>query len=152
LLVRSSRWRERSSVGDAGWDGFPIEHEIAAQVPPGTAELAERLLAQYQRLCAPMARSDLAYLLGKLRLSVAKKHDEEFDWKMILDVWLDDLSHYPADIVLWALGYWHRNEKWWPIWCEFMPLLERRTEQRKAAMDALRTIIDRGRASQEAVP
>jgi hypothetical protein len=148
-LIRSTRWRDGTSAGDAGWDGYPVEHEIVAEVPAEAAELADRLLAQYRQLCAPMARTDLAYLLGRLRLSVVKKHDEEFDWKTILDVWLDDLSQYPADIVVWALGYWHRNEKWWPIWCEFLPLLERRTEQRKAVMDALQTIIARGRASRQ---
>jgi hypothetical protein len=126
-----------------------VGYEIAAWIPPGVADEAERWLVAYRRLCAPLSDEDAIRLLAKLRMTIVKKGDDP-DWPLILDMWLEDLADFPGDIVLWAVGYWRRNEKFWPTWSEFLRLLERRTEQRKAAMDALRTIIDRGRASQEA--
>ena len=47
------------------------------------------------------------------------------------------LAEYPADVVIDALRWWARVEKWWPAWSELKELLDRRVIRRKALRKAL---------------
>lgn len=128
---------------EAGWDGYPNEYEITLFVPAGVAPLARAQWAIYRDLCAPMEDADLARALLRLREMTIRKAEEGSDWQFTMDCWLDELQHYPADIVLWAIDFWKKCERFWPSWAEFKALLDRRVSQRRACMDALRQIGER---------
>ena len=120
---------------------------LAAEgIPVETVELARQYWAAYRDLCAPLDETSLARALLGLRDMTIRKAEEGSDWQVTLENWLDELRHYPADIVLWAIGFWRRNERFWPTWMEFKQLLDRRVAQRVACMDALQRIGERGRA------
>lgn len=139
------RWRDRIST-DHGWDGFPTSYDVAPVIPVETVELARQYWAAYRELCAPLDETSLARALLGLRDMTIRKAEEGADWQVTLENWLDELRNYPADIVLWAIGFWRRNERFWPTWSEFKQLLDRRVAQRVACMDALQQIGERGRA------
>lgn len=139
------RWADRISTNH-GWDGFPTSYDVAAVIPVETVELARQYWAAYRDLCAPLDETSLARALLGLRDMTIRKAEEGSDWQVTLENWLDELRHYPADIVLWAIGFWRRNERFWPTWMEFKQLLDRRVAQRVACMDVLQRIGERGRA------
>lgn len=139
------RWRDRISTNH-GWDGFPTSYDVAPVIPVETVELARQYWAAYRELCAPLDEASLARALLGLRDMTIRKAEEGADWQVTLENWLDELRNYPADIVLWAIGFWRRNERFWPTWSEFKQLLDRRVAQRFACMDALQRIGERGRA------
>lgn len=136
------RWRDMST--SAGWDGHPVGYDIAPVIAADVVEQARIYWRAYRDLCAPLDEPGLARALVGMRDMTIRRAEEEQDWQITLENWLDELRHYPADIVLWAMGYWRRNERWWPTWSEFKRLLDRRVGQRIAAMDALKTIGERG--------
>lgn len=141
--IVGARWRDRISTKH-GWDGFPTSYEIAPVIPAETVELARQYWAAYRELCAPLDETSLARALLGLRDMTVRKAEEGADWQVTLENWLDELRHYPADIVLWAIGFWRRNERFWPTWMEFKQLLDRRVAQRVACMEALKQIGERG--------
>ena len=139
------RWRDSISTSH-GWDGFPTSYDVTPVVPVETVEVARQYWTAYRELCAPLDETSLARALLGLRDMTIRKAEEGADWQVTLENWLDELRNYPADIVLWAIGFWRRNERFWPTWSEFKHLLDRRVAQRVACMDALQQIGERGRA------
>lgn len=139
------RWVNHSSI-DYGWDGSPSSFDVRPAASVETIELARTYWKAYRDLCAPLDEASLARAIVRLRKMTISRAEEGEDWQVTLDAWLDSLAPYPADIVLWAIGFWQRNEKWWPAWSEFQLLLEKRVGARRACMDALQQIGERGQA------
>lgn len=137
------QWRDYSTTSH-GWDGFPTGYTISPAVSAETVEMARNYYRAYRDLCAPLDEDSLARELLKLRVTTIRRAEEGHDWQLTMEAWLDELRPYPADIVLWALGFWRRCEKFWPTWSEFQMLLDRRVSQRRACMDALEQIGRRG--------
>lgn len=146
--IRKSIWRD-IYTSSSGWDGYRAGYEITSDVPTEAAEEARNRWKAFRQLCAPLRADDILRELTRLMVNSAKRQGEDIDTQIILETWLDDLSDYPADIVLWAFGFWRRNEKFWPTWCEFKALLDRRVEQRRAIMSALEEIGRRAVAGKE---
>jgi hypothetical protein len=136
-------WRDAVSTRH-GWDGYPTGYDVALVIPVETVELARTYYRAYRDLCAPMDEAGLARALLGLRDMTIRKAEEGADWQITLENWLDALRPYPADIVLWAIQFWRNCERFWPTWTEFKMLLDRRVAQRRACMDALRQIGERG--------
>lgn len=148
--IVGARWRDSVCTRGAGWDGYPESYEIAAVVSAETVDLARTYWRAYRDLCAPLDEASLARLLLGLRDMTIRKAEEGADWQVTLENWLDELRPYPGDIVLWALGFWKRNERFWPTWSEFKYLLDRRVAARTACMDALKRIGEMGQAQARA--
>jgi hypothetical protein len=147
--IGEARWLD--SVSDRyGWDGYPVAYDVANIVPAEAVDHARQYWAAYRDMCAPLDENGLARALLGLRDMTIRKAEEGSDWQITLENWLDELRNYPADIVLWAVHFWRRNERFWPTWCEFKQLLDRRVAQRRACMDALKKIGERGGRSIEA--
>lgn len=140
------RWRDAVST-KAGWDGYPVGYDVALVVSAETVEMARTYYRAYRDLCAPLDEAGLARALLGLRDMTIRKAEEGADWQVTLDNWLDALRPYPADIVLWAIQFWRNCERFWPTWTEFKGLLDRRVSQRRACMDALQAIGERGQAA-----
>jgi hypothetical protein len=146
---------ERTVISTShGFEGCWPEHVLALRQPPAEAVAeARQQLAVYREVCRPLHEDDLAVELTKLREVTKASREAGHDWSIGLDVMLDELSTYPADLVLWAIRFWRRNEKWWPTPSELHGLIERRNCGRKAIMDGLRRLIEFGEAAvQEPAP
>lgn len=140
------RWQDSQSTS-AGWDGFPVGYEIAAAIPAETVDMARTYYRAYRDLCAPLDETGLTHALLRLRDRTVRRAEDGVDWQITLENWLDSLAPYPADMVLWALGYWGNVERFWPTWAEIKSLLDRRVAQRRACMDALKSIGERGQVA-----
>jgi hypothetical protein len=134
----------------AGWDGYPTGYDVALVVSAETVDMARTYYRAYRDLCAPLDEAGLARALLGMRDMTIRKAEEGADWQVTLDNWLDALRPYPADIVLWAIQFWRNCERFWPTWTEFKQLLDRRVAQRRACMDALRQIGERGQSVRSA--
>jgi hypothetical protein len=132
--------RHVNRTGEHGWDGYVEAYDIAAVIPPEAIAQAGRCLAAYRQLCAPLDVRDLVVGLTRLRKKTIRRNEEDTDWKLTLDVWIDELRHYPGDIVLWALGFWGRNERFFPIGNDLQRLIEPKVIERRALMEALERI------------
>jgi hypothetical protein len=133
-LLRA-RHVDRSS--EHGWDGYVGGYDVPAVVPAEAVAQAGRCLAAYRAMCAPMDERDLAVELYRLRQKTIRRNEQELDWQVALDVWLDELAVYPADIVLWALRFWGRNERFFPIGNDLQRLIEPKVTERRVLMEAL---------------
>jgi len=123
--------------GEHGWDGQVESYDIAPVVSPEAVAQARRCLAVYRQLCAPLDDRDLAVELTLLREKTVRRNEQETDWKLTLEVWAEDLAPYPADIVLWALRFWRRNERFFPVGNDLQRLIEPKVIERRALMEAL---------------
>lgn len=139
IYITNRRWRNLTTDRH-GWDGYVSNFEVAANIPADAVDEARMRWKAFQRLCAPLDGDDLLRELTRLMVNCARRETEDMDTRIILDTWRRDLADYPADIVLWAFGFWRRNERFWPTWCEFKALLDRRVAQRRAIMAALEEI------------
>ncbi len=95
--------------------------------------------------------------LLRLKLRTKNRAQSEHELAFQIAIYADDLADYPQDVVVDALRYWAKNEKWWPAWAELKPLLDDRVERRRALIKVLRRVprspppqIDRAREQQEA--
>lgn len=127
----------RDVYGPGGWDGYAAQLTVRHPVPPGVAELARARHAAYGSISAPLEPEDAIRELLATRVLCVRRSEDQTDWELTLDAWLNQLEHYPADIAMWGLRFWARNEKFWPSWAELKRLLDHKLERRKALVDAL---------------
>lgn len=140
--IADVEWSSTASEA-GGWDGYPIRYRIAKELPADAGETAAIWLNCYREQCAPLDEQGLLQELLRLRQRVISRAQQGADTQLMLETWLEDLRPYPADMVIWALGYWGRNERFWPAWSEIHLLLERRVRQRQAVITALEEIVRR---------
>lgn len=136
---------ERTAVGDHGYEGtWPARIKVLLHPPPEVVAQARLALTGYRELCRPLAEEDLAMELNRLRAVTVARRDDQTDFAIRLDTLMDELALYPADLVLWAIRFWRRNEKYFPTPYELHLLIERRLGGRRAIMEALETLVARG--------
>jgi hypothetical protein len=140
MLVSS----ERTVISAHGFEGVWPEKILVLVDPPADAIREARVrLADYEQLCRPLAESDLLVELGQLRSVTKAAGSDATSMSVGFDAMADELAHYPADLVLWALRFWRRTEKFYPTPAELHLLIERRYGGRQAIMGALRKLADK---------
>lgn len=109
-------------------------------------EAAQMALMEIQALCVP-ARDDqravrrIAEELGRTLAVTASRARQGHDDDLAVDTMMRELTAYPADCVLRALGSWQRNDKWRPSLAELLKDIRWRANPRQRALDALRAAI-----------
>lgn len=125
-----------------GYEGsWPSEIKVRIDAPDEVVAIARRALAAYEELCRPLADRDLAEELTRLRSTAKAARETDQEFGVGLDTMMDELARYPADLAVWAIRFWRRNEKFYPAPSELHQLIERRLTGRNAIMDALRRMI-----------
>ena len=76
----------------------------------------------------------------RLKLRTKNRAQSEKELAFQIAIYADDLAEYPQDVVVGALRYWAKNEKWWPAWAELKALLDARVNRRLALIEALRRV------------
>ena len=128
---------ERQVFGDHGYDAYPTEYRLPAAITPEQRGAAAAALPVLHRSCAPMDQDSLAFELTRLRNDTACRKGQGSDDTGAIVSLAKDLKDYPADIVLEALRYWRRAEKWWPTLSELLLIIEPRCTRRRAVVTAL---------------
>jgi hypothetical protein len=147
LLVNS----ERVVISDRyGYEGaWPSEILVTKNPTPLAVSEARLALAAYRELCRPLDDEDLAVALTKLREVLPSQRKTDHEFAVGLDAMMDDLAKEPADLLLWAIGFWRRCERWYPVPADLLNLIERRKTGRQAIMSALERLIAFGEAAAE---
>lgn len=83
--------------------------------------------------------------LTRLGLLTVARREGETNGEMRALAYAQELSAYPADVVIWACREWPRTAdgKWFPAWKELRDLCERRVRRRRALADLCRAQLDR---------
>lgn len=136
LLGRSLRSElGRAIYGtDGQFEGSEVSFVLHGEVGKAERDQAIRLVSQSLRPAGPELA---AKELGRLALLTKSRAEGDDDTKARLVVMADELANYPADVVLDALRYWARTEKFFPAWAELRDLLDRRVQRRKRLRAAL---------------
>lgn len=130
-----------------GYEGTWPERVLVRRDPtPSQVAQARLALTAYEGLCRPLADEDLAVELTRLREVTKAGREAGQEFAVGLDTMMDELADKPADLVLWAIRFWRRNEKFYPTPSELHALIERRLTGRRAIMDGLRRLIAFGAA------
>lgn len=130
-----------------GYEGtWPERVQVRIDPPAEAVSEARRALVAYEGLNRPLADEDLAIELTRLREVTKATRESGGEFAVGLDTMMDELADKPADLVLWAIRFWRRCEKFYPTPSELHLLIERRLTGRRAIMDGLRRLIANGEA------
>lgn len=97
-------------------------------------------LSMVELAMTPAPKQALARELTRLRILTKAKDRAEIDTEFEAQIWLDELSRYPADVAVETLREWPRRKAgtWWPSWHELEPILRRKAAMREALAAKLR--------------
>ena len=76
--------------------------------------IAERVVDEYFK---PLSSVEIAKEIARLQIIAPEKEKAEFDLKARTVIWVEELSKYPADVVMDAL---RRKYRWFPTLAEVM--------------------------------
>lgn len=80
--------------------------------------LAERAIEEYYK---PMPAVEIAKEIARLQIISPEKEKTAVDLKARTAIWIEELSQYPADIVMTAF---RRKYKWFPTLAEIMDVCD----------------------------
>lgn len=125
--------------------GFDVEFRGYRQIDAPVADI-DRALALVDDSLASASPQLIKAELARLRVTTKARAEGADDLRMTMAAYAEYLTEYPADVVVDALRWWARVEKWWPAWAELKELLDRRVLKRKALRKALLAETQRGGA------
>ena len=110
--------------------GYQMTKEVSQQDKDTAIKMLDKALE-------PLPSKTILQELTRLKLKTMARNMTTEELSLQLAVYVDELSEYPADIVVKVLRDWPRNSKWWPTWHELDIELRWRTNRRQYKLDAL---------------
>lgn len=104
-------------------------------------EEAMPVLNALEKLNEPMPREDITKELYRLTLCMAKRPDDDDDYKMRLAIYADDMREYPPDVVKAACLEIRKYNKFFPTYSEIEHLCQRRVGFRRQALKELKNAV-----------
>lgn len=82
----------------------------------------------------PAPSAKLAEALTRLRLITVGGQKADADTELSIELMIDLLRDYPADVAIETLAEWPRRKRgsWWPTWAELRPILDSKAAMRRA--------------------
>ncbi len=117
--------------------GYDVPNAVPVSAAPELVGARRKLI----ELCRPLSGEDLVRELTRARILMSRTARSDEDWDLIVEAYADELRAYPADIVIDALRYVVRAEKWWPSWAELLEIVEHRARPRRALLAALNELV-----------
>jgi len=102
-----------------------------------TGEGTTEAIAALEATMIPAPANLLAQELAKLAM-LTKQKDRGIENKLLVTAYMEKLSRFPADAVLWAIRGWPDESMWFPSWYELKERIESRTSERVLMLEALR--------------
>lgn len=112
---------------DSEWGlaGFTAARSLTQEERMKIGQLAESLLT-------PTPAQQVRREAAKCLTVTASREREGMDIKIMLEVFADELSEFPPDVVGMAFREWARREKWWPTLSEIRNTCLREVKWRKS--------------------
>ncbi|MGI9484983.1 MAG: hypothetical protein ACR2RF_03690 [Geminicoccaceae bacterium] len=120
-----------------GWDGYVTGYNLPMVIEASEGELREALV-QVDQATQPLPDERIVLEINKLKVRCKMRAEQQEDMQMLIACLLDDLSEYPADVVVDVLKAWPRRSPWWPSWNELYEQLERKSAPRRAIRDVIK--------------
>lgn len=118
-------------------------YQLDGSLPPLAA--VQQCLAELDAISGPCDDHVRRQELAKLGVRTAPRPDREGEGGLRAAAYLDLLSPYPTDVVIWACNIWVRGPvekaKWFPTWAELHDLLETRNRRRAALAAICRSML-----------
>lgn len=94
-----------------------------------------------KRTLAPADKKLVLAQIASLYVSTTQRTKNEGDLTLLTAIYADYMGQYPTDAVIGACRDWlaqaPEQGKWWPLWAELRPFLDRRVERRRALLATL---------------
>lgn len=126
--------RVQPIYGPDGYDERLLGYELRRPVSPEDAEAAIAILREANK---PADSAFIAKELTRMRLLTKARPQDDIDLEMMAAIYADEMSVYPADVVMAACRKWTAMETWWPSWAELKDQLEFRMRRRREMLEAL---------------
>lgn len=110
--------------------GYQMTKEVSQQDKDTAIKMLDKALE-------PLPTNTILQELTRLKLKTMARNMTTEELSLQLAVYVDELSSYPADIVVKVLRDWPKQSKWWPTWHELDVELGWRTNRRQYKLDAL---------------
>lgn len=128
---------------DRGADGQFESTFIGTEILPGVPKAdLERSFTIVAASCAPADPQTVAAALHRLKLLTKSRELPGKDAELQAAAFFDQVSTYPADVVVDACEVWAAREVFFPSWAELKAELDRRMQRRLALKRALEKRID----------
>jgi len=85
----------------------------------------------------PLPRAEAVKELTRLKVMTKSRNMEQAELSMMMSVYADELSRFPADIVTYVLRSYADTNIWFPAWADLATELRWRTDKRQFKLDAL---------------
>jgi hypothetical protein len=115
---------------DFNLTGYLMTHAA----PAADIKLAVNLL---NLSLSPMPRPSILKELTLLKVKTKMRNVTEGELTLMLSAYADELSRFPADIVVYVLRAWADTNIWFPAWADLATELRWRTDKRQFKLDAL---------------
>jgi hypothetical protein len=109
----------------------PVAYRISGGLTDEAREALEIFMLPASPKIVERALTEMTLLLTK-----AKGEDPETE-RMRAALYMERLSHYPADAVVSVCRAWSDGNKFWPAWSELHDMLEERMTERRKMLGAL---------------
>lgn len=108
--------RKKTIFGDYGCE-FVDDVELG-EITAQQKAIAERVVQEYFK---PLSSVEIAKEIARLQIIAPEKEKAEFDMKARTLIWIEELSKYPADVVMSAF---RRKYRWFPTLAEIMDICD----------------------------
>lgn len=146
----AARWVDVDPGGKFGADYYAMGYEVPAVVDAKAIDEAQVFAMALRQSCRPLDEEDLLVELGKLRMKVARKAEDQHDTVLLMEAYCEELREYPADIVMEVLRLWPRLSKFWPTLDDLRGPIDWRVRQRAGLLKALEEVASRATAEKAA--
>lgn len=134
-----------------GWDGYVLSYHLPAVIE-ATEEDLRGALVEVDMAMQTLPDEGMVMEINKLKVRCKMRAEQQEDLEIIIACMIDDLSEYPADVVMGVLKEWPRLSPWWPSWNELYERLERKASPRRAMRDVIKVALQRYEPEEQAEP
>jgi hypothetical protein len=117
-----------------GFDTDFMGYELTTECDQTDLNAALALVSNVSQHCP---HDIAAKAVGALRMRTKARKETEDDLEMLMAIFTDDVSEYPADVVVDACKTWGKANVFFPSWSELNELCDRRFRKRAAMSAAL---------------
>jgi hypothetical protein len=91
--------------------------------------------------CLPCPKDELMKEIYAMSLGMARRKDQDLDFKMMVAVYANDLAEYPRDVIVDACKEIRREHRFFPTIADLRDECETRFEFRKALRQELENLM-----------
>lgn len=120
--------------------GF-LRTRLTPELKSTDSDSLKELYRLLEMSCIPCPKEDIIKQLYAMSLSMARRKDQDDDFKMMVAVYAGDLHEYPKDVILEVCKEIRRERKFFPVIKDIREACEEKFEFRRALLRELSVII-----------